>query len=271
MSQVYALILRFVRPRVRGFGRVITWVSMLLVPLLLSGCAPNVFNPFQVPVGDFRGSISRIAISPIRASQHMISQEEAKIVFEDVAATRLRDAGFELIPSETWEALWLEAASDIGGIYDTSTGEADEERFEIVHEAVLRALEKEHGADGVLYLDVRSEEAYNSTFDVGFCGARREAFFPSGNIERRRTSTGAKRYLKVVYAKGSCLNASLFDMEGIYLYGIRSPIEVFATYANQTRAIRNKEESLAHSGLLKRAVEDVIGPLADGAGPSISP
>lgn len=189
-----------------------------------------------------------------------MSRDDARATFEPVATDRLESAGFRVIPSEAWEELWIQSAQDVGGIYDRSSGEIDEERGELVREAVYRALESEYEVQAVLYLSVRAEELYDTVGNPAFCGGRRRAYFPFAS------SPEPGDYLNVTLARALCLSASLYDMETRYLYGIRNPLEVIETYANQTRAVRPKEERLRDPERIEGALEAVVGPLADGAG-----
>jgi len=228
---------------------------------MLGGCA-KPFNPFQVPSEDVRRSVSNIAMAPAYVPQTMMSLADARATFEPVATARLETAGFHVIPSETWAELWKQAATDVGGVYDASTGAVDEERFLLVREAVYRALENGHDAHAVLYLNVALESLYLTGSHVRFCGGDGKVYFPSEGSEE------PDLYLDVTMVRAACVSANLYDMETRYLYGIRHALEIIETYAEQTRAVRPEGERLKDPAQIEEALEAIVGPLADGAGPS---
>jgi hypothetical protein len=227
----------------------------------LGGCA-KPFDPFQVPREDVRGRVRTIAMAPANVPQSMMSLTEARTTLEPFARDRLEEAGFRVIPSETWQALWLQSATDLGGVYDASTGAVDKERFPLVREAVYRALANEYGAHAVLYLSVSLFDLYNTGSKVHYCGGASKVYFPSDD------SPEPDLFLEVTMARAACITASLYDMEARHLYGIRHALEVIETFARQTRAIRPEGERLKDPVQIKQALEAIIGPLADGAGPS---
>jgi len=244
--------------RLRGALARITLIVSISVP---GGCA-KPFDPFQVPREDVRGRIRTIAMVPAYVPQSMMSLADTRATFEPFAKDRLESAGFQVIPSETWAELWQQAAADLGGVYDASTGEVDEERFLLVREAVYRTLESEYGAHAVLYLNVSLNDLYSTGSHVHFCGGSGKVYFPSDD------SAEPDRFLAVTMVRAACISANLYDMEIRYLYGIRHALEIVETYARQTRAIRPEGERLKDPTQIERALEAIIGPLADGAGPS---
>jgi len=249
--------------RIRVARAVFLAIVSILVLGILGGCA-KPFNPFQVPRENVRRSIRNVAMAPVYVPQTMMSFADARASFEPFATERLEAAGFRVIPSETWAELWKQAATDVGGVYDASTGAVDEERFLLVRGAVYRALENEHEADAVLYLNVALENLYLTGSEVFFCGGSGKVYFPSESSEE------PDRYLDVTMVRAACVSANLYDMETRYLYGIRHALEIIETYAEQTRAVRPEGERLKDPAQIEEALEEIIGPLADGAGPSQS-
>jgi len=208
-----------------------------------------------------RGRLTTIAMAPVNISFSMMSQTDARATFEPTATERLERTGFKVIPSEVWEDLWNQSASDVGGIFDVSTGAVDEERFDLVRESVYQTLESEYDVHAVLYLAVEIDDYYNPGSTFYFCATRGEVYFPTDGSLQRNFS------LDVTLARAACLVARLYDMERRFLYGVQSGLEVIETFAEQTRAVRPKSERLKDPDRIKEALEAVIGPLADGAGP----
>jgi hypothetical protein len=235
----------------------------LLVGLMLfgtlAGCA-KPYDPFQVPKEDLRGRTTTIAMAPANVPQSMMSLTDTRASFEPIAAERLEAAGFKIVPSETWEDLWTQAATDVGGVYNASTGAADEERLNLVQDAVYRALEDEHQVHAVFYLTVDVDDYYNTGPEPYYCGSRGQVYFPTDGFGVSFLP------LDVTLARAACLTGRLFDMEQRYLYGIWHALEVFETYADQTRAVRPEGERLKDPARIREALEAVVGPLADGAG-----
>ncbi|MEM9175914.1 MAG: hypothetical protein AAGC67_11830 [Myxococcota bacterium] len=241
-------------------------VSILASLALSVGCA-KPYDPFQVPRDDVRAQVRTVAISPYTAPHSQMDAERARATFEPLVTERLEAAGLTVVPSEVWLGIHRQAAEDLGGIYDPSTGEGDEEKLELLNETLYAELANQHDVDALLFLQVKQVRLDLKRAELDFCGKSGRVNFPKREdgtgFSARGTLTGTG-VGTVTLAYASCLSAMLFDMDRNFLYGIQHGLEVFDSYARQTRAKRPREERLKDPAVIEEAVETVVGPLADG-------
>jgi hypothetical protein len=231
-------------------------LARLLALLATAGCVtPQPYDPFQVPEAELRSRVDTIALAPLRVSPDLAEPSVARAALEPLVAAKLERAGFHVVPSAGFEALWRAAAAAIGDVYDPNTGESNKERWEVVEDAVYHDLVKQRGVDAVLYLQISEEEFPLPTAPLWFCGTRGEPYWPADLPLLARPT--------LAYA--TCLNATLYDMEERVLYAIRSGIQTTQTYALQTWAERPKQELLGDRAALQRAVDATLGRLAGEA------
>lgn len=252
--------------RARLGGQRALFFAVLWILASAIGCA-KPYDPFQVPRDEIREGIRTVAVSPHAAPYSQMDADRSRETFEPAATRRLEAAGLRVVPSEVWSGIWRRAAQDLGGLYDPSTAEYDKEKLELVQEALYTELANDHDVDAILLLRVVQVERDLTFAELSFCGKRGRVNFlapqragsPEPNKRRNKGGIGP-----VVAAYASCLSASLYDMEGNFLYGIRHGLEVFDTYARQTRAKLPRDERLRDPAAIEEALEAVIGPLADG-------
>jgi hypothetical protein len=231
-------------------------LAPLLALLATAGCVtPQQYDPFKVTEAEVRSRVDTIALAPLRVSSDLVDPPAARAAIEPLVTAKLERAGFRVVPSAEFDALWRAAASAIGDVYDPKTGEANKERWEAVEDAVYHDLAKQHGADALLYLQISVEEFPLPTQRLWFCGTQGELYWPGG----------LPLFARPTLAYATCLNASLYDMEERALYSIRSGLQTTQTYALQTWAERPKEELLRDEAALQNAVGATLGRLAGDA------
>jgi hypothetical protein len=180
--------------------------------------------------------------------------------FEPDVTDRLEKAGFKVVPSEIWTADWKRTAAEAGGLYDPTTGEADQGRVRLVHAQVRRELAREYLVDAVLNLTVEIVDLNLTTGTPIFCGTRDRVFFP---MARRQSRVLDHR--GVLAARAACLSVSLRDIQDRELYAARFGIEAWQTYARQTRATRPRALRLRNIERIQEAIRETVGPLAKNA------
>jgi hypothetical protein len=236
-------------------GRLCTLASLLAL-LATAGCVtPQHYDPFKVAEADVRSRVDTIALAPLRVSSELAEPAAARAAIEPLVIAKLERAGFRVVPSTEFDALWRAAASAVGDVYDPKTGEVNKERWEAVEDTVYHDLAKQHAADALLYLRISEEEYPLPTPRLWFCGTQGELYWPSGLPLPARPT--------LAYA--ACLNTTLYDLEERTLYSIRSGLQTTQTYALQTSAGRPKAELLGDRTALQRAVDATLGRLAGDA------
>jgi hypothetical protein len=238
--------------RAERFGTLASFLALLAT----AGCVtPQQYDPFKVAEADLRSRVDTIALAPLRVSADLADPSAARAAIEPLVAAKLERAGFRVVASVEFDALWRAAASVIGDVFDPKTGELNKERWEAVEDAVYHDLAQQRGADALLYLQISEEEFPLPTPKLWFCGTRGELYWPGGLPLLARPT--------LAYA--ACLNTTLYDMEERVLYSIRSGLQTTQTYALQTWAERPKEELLGDRAALQNAVDATLGRLAGDA------
>lgn len=198
--------------------------------------------------------VKTVAIASLGSRVPRLSSDQVAAVFEGRAVERLEKAGVAVVGTGVWEEVWRRYADDIGGVYDATTGEADEEKYTTVKEAVTRELVEEHGVDAILFLLVAAVENEGVMRDVRACGGTVEVYWP-GNWRARQPREQAATLVRSV-----CLVGSLQDSNGKELFGRQAPIAAIETRAEQTRAMRPSAEFFQDGYMIDNAIEFVLHP-----------
>jgi hypothetical protein len=136
-------------------SRVCAIILMLMV--LEVGCAtpPPPYEPFKTSREELFAKVKTIALAPVRIPADIEDQEPVRKKFESLIEAKLREAGFVVIPSSEYEALWKRTTEQMGGVYDPMTGKPDEAKTKAVITHTLRELQRTANAEAVLYSRVQ--------------------------------------------------------------------------------------------------------------------
>lgn len=226
----------------------------MVMAVVVSGCA-TPYDPFKVPVAQVRETVDTVAIRPLHVGSGVDADVEwLRERIEPRAASILRDAGYSVVPPEEWERRWLEAATQVGEIWDPDTGVVDEERFDVVRSVVLHDLAADAGVDAVVQLRIYVVELENPITRPVFCGHQDWVYWPG---------SGLSLLSRVTLAYAACLDVRIDSMDSRKLYSIRSGLEVLDTYARQTHARRPTEERLRDSERLDEALSTILEGFAE--------
>jgi len=125
----------------------------LLFLLILTSCFPKPSPPSNTSrLFEELGSKSRtIALVPLDTPDWIPNGETVQRKFESLIAGKLKEANFDVLPSEVYDRKWKEMAKKVGGLYDRITGKRDKQKFDAVREHTLRELHREYGEVFILY------------------------------------------------------------------------------------------------------------------------
>jgi len=238
------------------------WTVLCLLIVVFGGACTTPYNPFMIPDSELRERVQTIALAPLRVASSLADPAFARSQIEPLVTARLIAGGFQVVSSEEMEQLWRSIAMDMGNLFDPESGEVDGERWEAVEGAVYRDLQSEHGADAILYLTVNPKNLYLPILKPEFYGTKDNLYWPARKLgfSDYRGESGPP-----TLARALCLDAVLYDMEERKIYYNRAGLELFETFAWQTKAERPLEERLRDPEKLKQAIEIAIGPLANAA------
>jgi hypothetical protein len=228
--------------------------ACLAACLLLAACATKPYDPFRVPRSELRERIRTIAIMPLSSGDPELEHERVAGEVEPLLRQRLEAAGFRVVDVAEVRSILDQASVDVGGLFDPHTGRVIEDRYEPVRSALYRELGRRYQADAVLYARVEPVELFLTNGKVSYCGLEDDPVYWPGKLGVFSGTTTTVVAL--------CLSASLRDMEGRDLYGIRHGLETVETYHEQTRAFRPGSDRLRDRARLADAVEKTVGPIA---------
>ncbi len=202
-----------------------------------------------------REKVKTIAVARISSSTHWLSHEQVRTAFEGRVSKRLAAAGVEVVPVSAWDELWTRYADDVGGVFDAQTGEADQEKFEVVRDAVIRELVESRRVDAFLYVQVKLVDSFGVKGKPTVCGEDVDVYWPGGWKD-----PGLGEAASLV--RSACLTGLLVDAKGETLSGLQAPLVGVETYDEQTRAVRPSDEILADPQVLDHATSIVLEAFA---------
>lgn len=230
--------------------------AFLLIGLAISGCAVTTpYNPFKVPQEQIKSKVKVVALAPINFPGDMEDTEPLKAKFEFLIEAKLRQAGFMVVPSREYDAVWKQTIEKLGGVFDPLTGKRDEAKFKTVREHTLRELATRTKADALLEHGIGVFKANfaghlaqwhgtsESVVTAGFWGA----FFAGG-------AQGTVPALSLVVA--------LSDIHGVEMYVNVGGIQVLAKLSGQNFVTVQRYELFVDQERNRQAVNIALDPLA---------
>lgn len=131
--------------------------SVIALGILFTGCAITptydscqVCNPFKVERNEILSKVKTIAIVPIKIPSKMDRAPQIAERYESLITAELSQAGFKVVPSKEYAAVWDPMVKQIGGIFDPKTGQLDQNKFKTVRELSLREMASKKKVDAFL-------------------------------------------------------------------------------------------------------------------------
>ena len=129
------------------------------------GCKTPPRNVFLIPEQRFDQEVRIVALAPLVLPADLEEPERVRERFEALITSRLRELGYEVVPSSQFAGIWENSVEQLGGYFDPVTGKRDEEKFEALRSHCLAELEATCQADVLLHSSIRVVAApfYGST------------------------------------------------------------------------------------------------------------
>jgi hypothetical protein len=188
--------------------------------------------------------------------------EPVKAKFESLIYAKLREAGFTVIPSAEYAAVWKEMTRKVGALFDPATGRRDERKFNIVREYTARELAAKTKADALLDSAIAGVNADFEGNLASWHGAS-EYVVPDGVWGG---FFGPQYYGRV---NALSLLVVLSDFHGRELYENAGGIEVLSMF-NRDRQVVSvpRDELFIHEERNRHAVNVALGPLMGTSRPA---
>ncbi|OIR15364.1 hypothetical protein GALL_36860 [mine drainage metagenome] len=139
-----------------------TTIMALAFALLTAGCAiepPAPPSHFTLAHDEFYARVKTIAIAPLTVPADLANPEPVAKKFEPLIAEILRNAGYHVVPSKEYAALFEQAQSKQGGYFDAYSGKLDDAKYDAALKATREGLAAKFNVDAVLYPSIQPVDA----------------------------------------------------------------------------------------------------------------
>ena len=126
--------------------------------MILAGCAGKAYDPFRVPAAEFRQRVKTIAVARVVVPPN-VGESGGSAKFHPTLETRLRAAGFTVVPPEQVREVWDAKASELGGLFDQNTGNLDQAKANALMSHVREQMKQRFNADALVLPYVRTVPA----------------------------------------------------------------------------------------------------------------
>lgn len=226
------------------------------------------YHEFQTPKEQLRANVRTVALRPVLAQPKVANREAVIRQIETELTTSLEAAGFRVIPSTAFDAVWRDNARRLGGVFDVVTGKLDDDKFDTCYEYTARELARLHGIDAIVIATLMK-----GALDGGFIRQHRggSLAYAVGDpvfLHGQELRTSKPDELQMI--QGSFLDLGLYDLAGLSVYTTSVPVEWTRVYWNRSY-IDREEAPWSHSGRNAAAVREAIRPLEPDPAPQPAP
>lgn len=152
MNMNIALRIRFIK----------VLMLLALITSLFAGCAkiPQFTDkPFKIDQDVFHRTVKVIALEPLGLPE-MKRAEQVRAEFEPLLIEKLKEAGFTVLPSDKYDALWKSMSKQDGGLYDPMTGKKNEAKVKEIEKKIYDELRAQHQIDAIARVLLIQTTAY---------------------------------------------------------------------------------------------------------------
>jgi hypothetical protein len=131
------------------------YLAWILLAQLAAGCATSTpYVPLSIPSDEFNRTANTIALAPVLPPQGIQIADTLLANMDALIEETLVSAGYSCVSSREHAALWDRIVVQMGGLYDSLTGEVDELRLEVAREQLRRDLADMYQPDYVLFPEI---------------------------------------------------------------------------------------------------------------------
>ncbi len=142
-----------------GMGPIRRLSCVLAAHVTLSCAGLPEYRTIPEPLDPFFIGGETVVMAPVVLPEGLEDREPEAVWIDSVIAQRLTATGYDVVPAEQYAAIWDQIVLQMGGLVDSSTGELDEDRFELARERLFMDLTDLFDADAVLYPEIWLVEA----------------------------------------------------------------------------------------------------------------
>lgn len=225
------------------------WIALFIVGILAmtaAGCAHrSPYNPFRTDPVELYNRVKTVAVAPVRID---CCVEEPKALQEALGrriSEKLKEAGFAVVGSDVYEAVWNRVGEEAGGFFDPITGKKHTDRLQEARQKAVEELKTKHSAQAMLWPVVE-------TVEVGFNGPVASWHGISEPLGAKGKGGPAGRGMVAALS----LYVSLEDMDRGRLYMNAGGIQLLGKFDSRGRPVAvPEEEIMAGEERNRRAVD----------------
>jgi hypothetical protein len=222
------------------------------------GSTQKPYNPFKVPRESFYPALKTVALAPVRLPGDLEDPEPVRALFAGAIEAKLKNAGIAVVPGSDVDPIIEAKTKEVGGVFDPTTGKADEAKVKALNAAIGRELKARFNADALLTPSIRVVNAALSHDQARWDGVTEGA--GKGGFWKAlvRTHSGSIRALSLVVV--------LADPEGQLLYAKGGGIQVLGNVTvGGDFERRPRSELFADGDRNENAVHIALDPLLVGS------
>ncbi len=120
-----------------------------------AGCATkSPYVPFSISTEEFQKTANRIAIAPVLAPEGIEVADSSLAQIDELIESVLLGAGYSCVSVSEYTDVWDRILTQMGGLYDSVSGEIDELRLEVAREQHRRDLSDLYRPDYVIFPEI---------------------------------------------------------------------------------------------------------------------
>ncbi len=250
-----------------------TLTVLVLLVQLTAGCATSGTYDQQAalysePATDFHNGSRLFAVAPVAAPRGFEVAESSLVQIDSLVEDALVDGGHHCVPAAEYSRIWERAVRQMGGLYDSTTGDLDEFKVELARDRLRLDLIDMYHADYVVFPEIWIVQAETSGGIARWDGASQPVV---GLGVRVMNAIDAllhqyEGFLEPGLVDALSLGVVVEDMEGTVVYQNAGGIEVL----EEGDAATENEDNGPFSKILtdgqrnQRAVRSALLPLLEG-------
>lgn len=136
-------------------------VTILLTIVMFSGCASTPpYNPFKVEPEKLIQEIRTIGLVPMALQVELDNEDQMKAEFESYITEKLKNGGYQVIPSKRFSEIYESMKTTIGPMYDPNTGKIIKEKHDALLKHAKREYRTKHDPEALLFCSIIVAKAY---------------------------------------------------------------------------------------------------------------
>src|SRR5438067_3734278 len=111
------------------------------------GSTQKPYNPFKVPRESFYPALKTVALAPVRLPGDLEDPEPVRALFAGAIEAKLKNSGIAVVPGSDVGPIIEAKTKEAGGVFDPTTGKADEAKVKALNAAIGRERSEEHTSE----------------------------------------------------------------------------------------------------------------------------